>query len=213
MEEQKTCQDENVGKSCIVKIFSVLAKIIGNMIFGIMLLVVVFLLFSLAYVRVSGGPPAIAGHQMYIVLSGSMNPAFDAGSMVFVKPTNPREINKGEIITYRGLGDRQQLVSHRVVSVNHTEDGITFTTKGDANDVPDPNPLPARNLVGKVVLAIPYLGYFMNFAQTKQGVIILVLIPAAILLVFELGNIYKNMTALKREKAVQCESQRDVEVK
>lgn len=212
MKVQKICQEDDVKKSGMVERFSGLAKVIGNMIFGIMFLVIILLLFSLAYVKASGGLPQIAGYQMYIVVSGSMNPAFDTGSMVFVKPVNPDEIKEREIITYRGLGDGRQLVSHRVVSISDTEDGITFTTKGDANDVPDPNPVPTRNLVGKVVLAVPYLGYFMDFSKTKRGTLILVVIPAAILLVYELGNLYKNMTAIKREKAVQCESQKDVEV-
>ncbi len=186
-----------------------LMKLFGNMVFGIMLLAFVFLLLSLAYIKFSGGPPAVAGYQMYIVLSGSMNPAFDTGSMIFVKPTNPHEVKEGEIITFRGLGGGEQLVSHRVVTVNKTGDSITFTTKGDANDVADPNQVPGQNLVGKVALAIPYLGYFMNFAQTKQGIITLVLIPASIMLVLESYNLYKSSVVLKKENAVQCESQRD----
>jgi signal peptidase len=212
MEEQKSCKTQKSKRPFVIKMFSVLAKIIGNTIFGVMLLTAMVLLFSLAYIKVSGGPPAIAGHQMFIVLSGSMNPSFDTGSMVFVKPTKPSEINQGEIITFRGLGDGRQLVSHRVVSVNNTEDGITFTTKGDANKVPDPNPVPARNLVGKVIFAVPYLGYFMNFAQTRQGIIFLVFIPAAILIMVELIGILKNMKTRKKEQAVQCETQKDTNV-
>src|SRR5690606_13199376 len=110
-----------------------------------------------------GGPPTLAGHQMYIVLSGSMSPAFDAGSLVFVKPVAAGEIQVGEIVTFRNPGDGEVVVTHRVVSVEETDEGIAFKTKGDANNIEDPELLPAGNVIGIVKFALPYMGYLMNF--------------------------------------------------
>ena len=89
----------------------------------------------------------------------------------------PEGIKEGDIITYWGVGEGKELVSHRVVGVNEAEGDISFTTKGDANEVVDPYPVPGKNLVGKVVLAVPYLGYVMEYARTKQGLMVLVVIP------------------------------------
>ena len=210
MEEQKLSQVENraIGRG---KNLSGFGKILGNVFFGILLIIVAILVFSLVTIKISGGPPQVAGHYMFIVLSGSMKPAFDTGSLVFVRPTTIEMIKEGDIITYRGLGEGKQLVSHRAVAIDSTEDGIQITTKGDANDAADPNPVTSNNLVGKVVLAIPYLGYFINFTQTKLGLITLILIPAAILLIFEVINLYHNVEAMKKEKVLQKDSQSSVE--
>ncbi|HHX23401.1 MAG: signal peptidase I [Tepidanaerobacteraceae bacterium] len=213
MKEQELCQEKNRTNTRKSSKLSGFGRIMGNILFGLMLIVIALLVFSLVSMKMSGGPPKVAGHQMYIVLSGSMNPAFDTGSLVFVKPTSADMIKEGDIITYRGLGDGERLISHRAVAINNTEDGIHITTKGDANDATDPNPVTSDNLVGKVVLAIPYLGYLVNFTQTKQGLITLILIPAAILLIFESINLYNNVKALNKEKAVQKESQSNAQCK
>jgi signal peptidase len=186
-------------------------RFLGNTLFACTLLVLVALIFSLAASMISGGPPAVFGHQMYIVLSGSMSPSFGAGSLAFVRPRPPEAIKEGDIITYRGLGEGEKLVSHRVVAVNEAGGVITFTTKGDANDTVDPNPVKGENLVGKVVLAIPYLGYIMEFARTKQGLLVLVVIPTSALLLWEIAGIYKHMRAQRKKRAVPGESAGEIE--
>lgn len=72
----------------------------GKVLFFCLLAMMVALVFSLVQSRVRGGPPQVAGHQMYIVLSGSMSPAFEAGSLAFVQPVSPRSIQAGDIITF-----------------------------------------------------------------------------------------------------------------
>lgn len=212
MEEQIVSQEQVENSKNKTGKFAGFTKVIGNVVFAVAMAIAALMIFSLVQAKVSGGPPAIAGYRMYIVLSGSMNPAFDTGSLVFVKPSGVEDIKNGDIITYRGLGDGEQLISHRVVAVNQTEDGISFTTKGDANDAEDPNPVTSRNLVGKVVLAIPYLGYFLNFTHSKQGIIFLILIPAAIILITEGINLYNNVKALKKENKGQDSSKSHAEV-
>jgi signal peptidase len=186
MEGNKASHKQNTAALSFKKIF-------GNLLFALLLLIAALLVISLLSVKISGGPPAVAGHHLYIVLSGSMSPAFDAGSLVFVKPTPAGDIQEGDIITYRGLGDSEKLISHRVVEINLGNDGPNFTTKGDANEVIDPNPVLAKNLVGKVTLAIPYLGYCLEFIQTKQGLLLLIIMPASLVLLLELGGLYKRL--------------------
>ncbi|MEW6622097.1 MAG: signal peptidase I [Bacillota bacterium] len=195
--------DEQIEKSKNITNmdFKRITKIVGNVVFGIMVLMVALLVFFLIQTKVSGGPPAIAGYRMYIVLSGSMAPAFDTGSLAFVKPMKPEQIKEGDIITFRGFGEHQSLTSHRVVEVDDsTSNDIKFITKGDANEVNDPSPVPGTNLVGKVAIAIPYMGYVMSFVQTKQGQLILVIIPAALLIISEIRKLYINIMKMNKEK-------------
>lgn len=175
-------------------------KIIGNGLFGLVILLVIVMVFSVIQNKVSGGPPRIAGYHMYIVLSGSMAPAFDAGSMVFVKPVEPEEIKEGDIITYRGLGDSSFLTTHRVVEIIGSGKDLEFVTKGDANDVNDPNPVPGENLVGRVALAVPYMGYLMDFGQTKQGMLVLIVVPGVLLIINESYKLYKNVSKVNEHE-------------
>ncbi|NLX86941.1 MAG: signal peptidase I [Clostridiales bacterium] len=175
-------------------------KIIGNGLFGLVILLVIVMVFSVIQNKVSGGPPRIAGYHMYIVLSGSMAPAFDAGSMVFVKPVEPEEIKEGDIITYRGLGDSSFLTTHRVVEIIGSGKDLEFVTKGDANDVNDPNPVPGENLVGRVALAVPYMGYLMDFGQTKRGMLVLIVVPGVLLIINESYKLYKNVSKVNEHE-------------
>ena len=175
-------------------------RVLGNCLFGLMIVMVALMVFFVAQSRIMGGPPKIVGHHMYIVLSGSMAPAFDTGSVIFVKPVEPEEIREGDIITYRGMGDSRLLTTHRVVGIEGSGQDLQFITKGDANDVNDPNPVPGQNLVGKVALSVPYLGYLMSFGQSRNGMLVLIVIPGVLLIINESCKLYKSISKLKEEK-------------
>lgn len=176
-----------------------LMKTIGNIFFGIIVVIMILLVFSLGRSKISGEAPTVAGFHMYIVLSGSMNPTFDTGSLVVVKPTLPEKVKEGDIITFRGAGDSEGLTSHRVMTVNDTSEGLTFTTKGDANEVLDPMPIPAEKLVGTIILALPYLGYIMDFMRTKQGIVVFIVLPAILLILYELIKLFRSINREKKE--------------
>jgi len=174
-------------------------RVAGNILTALLLIIMVGLSFFLIQSRISGGSPAIAGYQMYVVLSGSMNPAFNTGSIVFVKPTEPTEIVEGDIITFSSSADATRLTTHRVVGLN-LDNGLSFITRGDANNVNDPSPVPAENLVGRVTGSVPYIGYLFGYAQTRQGLVLLIFIPGLFLIVMELRRIFKYMVDAKVER-------------
>jgi len=164
----------------------------GNVVF----IVLIFLLATFSYYliqsRSSGETPSLAGYQMYIVLSGSMNPAFNVGSVVFVREINPEQLTQGDIITFRSHAGSESLTTHRVVSVNHDEGNLSFVTRGDANSVNDPSPVLAENIIGRVAGSIPLLGHLLSFIQTRQGLILLIFIPGAIIILVEIMKIIKS---------------------
>lgn len=179
-------------------------RIIGNIVGSLIILLAVLTLFFLAQYKITGGPPKFAGHQLYIVLSGSMEPTFGAGSLVFVRPTSPEMIKESDIITFGGQGKQSALTTHRVMQIEKDAAGkISFVTKGDANDVLDPNPVPATRLVGKVNLAIPYMGTLMDFARTKYGLLVFVIIPGLLLITMEAFKLYNNMARMNKQKKAE----------
>jgi signal peptidase len=173
-------------------------KHIGDGAFILLLILMGLMVLSLIQSRRTGEPPRMFGQQTYIVLSGSMYPAFDAGSMIFVQPVAPETLAVGDIITYKNLSGDGSTTTHRIVEVVH-EGGLRFVTRGDANAVNDPEPIAAHRVVGRVTRAIPYAGFVMDFARTKQGLLLIVVFPCALFIVGEIKKLYHYAVELDRE--------------
>lgn len=101
--------------------------------------------------------PRLFGFTQYVVVSGSMEPAIPVGSLVFSKATEPSELEKGDVIVFYTEMHNDTPVTHRVVE-NHVADR-EIITKGDANAGKDLNPVIYENVIGKVALHVPRLGY------------------------------------------------------
>ncbi len=163
-------------------------NIAGKTAFACLLLIMLVLVCSIVQGRVSGGPPQVAGYQMYIVLGGSMSPEFEAGSLAFLQPIKPGDIQVGDIITFRTFPERDGLTTHRVVKIIKEGDQFAFLTRGDANKVNDPFVVPDKNVVGQIVFAVPYVGYFLHFGHTKMGLLLFVILPAVLFVLFQLRH-------------------------
>jgi len=97
---------------------------------------------------------------MMAVVSGSMEPTFARGDLVFVKGVDsPSEIKQGDIIVFRLEGEQETKV-HRVYEIVQNNDNqVLFRTKGDHNPSPDPKLVSFEEVKGKVIFWIPKLGY------------------------------------------------------
>lgn len=98
--------------------------------------------------------PAVAGLfgvQYRIVTTGSMDPTYPVGSVLVVLPPTGDDLRVGEPVVFRISDDPEDLpVTHRVVAL---DDGVA-TTRGDANDANDPDPLTQDRVVGTVGTAL-----------------------------------------------------------
>src|SRR5579875_2553422 len=96
------------------------------------------------------------------VASGSMQPALYRGDLIIVAPIqNGSQLQKGDVVAYHS-SLLNAIVVHRIVQIMHYSNGsVMFITKGDNNPVPDPLPISQNEIVGKVVLSIAGLGYFV----------------------------------------------------
>jgi len=148
-------------------------KQVWNIITSVLIGLVVLLAFALWGVR-------IFGLEGLVVQSGSMEPAYPVGSLVYVKETDPSGLEVGDVITFRSAGE--VLCTHRIAEVLEENGSRCFITKGDNNDAADSNPVLPRNLVGKVVWMIPGLGYFAAYIQNPPGLYIAVCAAAVLLL-------------------------------
>ena len=123
----------------------------------------------------------LIGLTPYTVISGSMEPIYHVGSVIYVKDANPEAFKKGDIVTYRMDGT---VVTHRIndVKIDSNTGGVCYQTKGDANNMPDGPVLYPESIIGKPVFTIPILGYIADFVQKPPGTFLVIGICA--LLVF-----------------------------
>ena len=133
-------------------------------------------------------------YKIFTVQSGSMEPTIKTGSIVVVKPQSSYQT--GDVITFSEKNNPKITTTHRVFGIN---DG-GFITKGDANNSTDSAKVADSQIMGKTIFSVPYLGYPVSFAKTQQGLLLLVIIPAIII-------IYSEILTIKNEilKKIKCE--------
>lgn len=120
-------------------------------------LIVVLFALSLVFVGIRA-----LGMATFVVTGGSMEPTIHKGSLVIDAPVTADTLRLGDIITF----DRyDQTTTHRIVGLEGSATGPIFSTKGDANQVSDPEPLAFPGRVGLVKLAVPGLGYAVAWMQ------------------------------------------------
>lgn len=138
----------------------------------------------------------LTGHELYVVKSGSMEPAIHTGSVCIVNTNADYDDMKvGDIVAFKS---GKAKVTHRVKAV--TREGIE--TKGDANDHSDGISVNPENFIGENIYSVPYIGYGLIELSTMRGKIILITGIAVILL---LGALVKEdeKEAKNEEKTVE----------
>lgn len=170
-------------------------------ILGIAFVVVVcFLAFVVLSSRISGSEPTFLGYQVKAVLSGSMEPTFQTGSIISIKlGTDHSNYQEGDIITFRL---EEKIVTHRIADVKQEDGQAWYKTKGDNNDALDLWSVPAQDVVGKYTgFTIPYIGYALNFAASKTGSALLLIIPGILLVISSLRTILSAKKELEVNNA------------
>lgn len=159
------------------------------------LLVVVLVVGAFAVYAIPG---AVGADESYVVASGSMEPVLSPGDVIFVYSVEPTGIDEGDVIVY-GTGASTIPTTHRVVEVVQTDEGdggVAFRTKGDANEEADLALVPGSQvqgrvpvvdlpLVGTVLVALPFVGYVVQFGNTTSGFILLLVVPVLLFVVNE----------------------------
>ncbi len=112
--------------------------------------------------------PHVLGYRTMTMLTASMSPQIDPGDVTVVTPLAVTEVTEGMVIAYHiPIGDHQ-LVTHRVVSVEHDTDGsVTVQTKGDANEAVDPWTATLQGDTAYQVRAVvPEIGHVIHALRT-----------------------------------------------
>ena len=136
------------------------------------------------------GGVRILGYQVFTVLSGSMEPVYHTGSLIYVKDVDYRDLGEGDVITF--MLNEDTVATHRIVGVVPDEEDpsvVRYRTKGDANDAEDGALVHYKNVIGSPVFTIPYLGYAANYIQNPPGTYIAISGGAVLMLLVFLPDL------------------------
>ena len=153
---------------------------IWNVINSILLGVLILLAVALVGVR-------LVGLDLYVVLSGSMEPEYKTGSVIYVKETEATELEVGDVITYQI--DAETVATHRIIEITEVDGDVAFRTKGDANEMEDATAVLANQVVGTPIFTIPNLGYLVSYIHTASGRYAVIAVGATLLLLMFLPDL------------------------
>lgn len=131
------------------------------------------------------------GDRPFTVMSGSMEPAVRVGDVVITRPIAPLAAHPGDVVTFRDPLDPKRLITHRLRSIEVRGASVHAVTKGDANNTVERWSVPTSARIGRVVLRLPRVGYALAVARGPLGKLLLIVIPALLLGVFELVRIWR----------------------
>jgi len=160
-------------------------KVIYYLFLSIVILIALLLITSML--------PISRNYKFMVVQSGSMRPAIKTGAVVMVKPVN--DYKMGEVITFKEEGEKS--TTHRINDIEVIEGEPYYITKGDANNAPDKERVAKNEIIGKVLLDIPYVGYGVNFAKQPLGFALIIIIPALVIIGDETRKIYREIKKSK----------------
>jgi signal peptidase len=166
-----------------------------NIYWKILTYFIYFIVIIFAFIAISS-KFSIGGFKLLVVKSGSMEPSIKTGSMVIDKNFDNYNIN--DIITFKNSENPNETTTHRIVNIELQGSSKLFETKGDANDASDSDKTTQSNVLGKVILTVPYFGYAVTFARTLPGLIIFIIIPALIIIYDEIMKIRAEIKKRKK---------------
>ena len=175
----------------------------NNLVSGILMVLLISVASVVVFTKLSGGEPQLFGYQLKTVLSGSMEPGIQTGSIIAVKLAEDKNNFKvGDVITFQ---EEDILITHRITEVVQGGDSVLYRTKGDNNNAEDMNPVIASNVVAAYTgFTLPYVGYFIDFSQSKNGALLL-LIPGFLLLLYSGYSIWKILSIIELPQKKQAD--------
>ena len=163
-----------------------IGKIIFNCIYAIILLCVLYnVIFSINTTITQNDYLKLLGISFFNMESELMQNDLNKGDLVVVKEAKQEKIQQGDIIAYTVNGKT------RINKIINQQDG--YTTKSNKNYYPDIEKISYNQVIGKVLINIPFWGFIITILQSK--------ITTAIMLLFlVMYSIYSRYIYTKKQE-------------
>lgn len=179
-------------KSFLKKSLNVLSSLV-------IFLEIVIILF-IVITKISGGVPSLFGHQMYVIVSPSMSPEINVGDVIISEKYKNQELEVGDVVQYVGKGGDidGKIITHEIIKIDGEGSDETIVTKGVANPDPD-RPIKRSDIIAVMKYKTIILGPLYSIFSSTVGFVLLVMIPLATMIVFEVVNLIREIKKEKEE--------------
>lgn len=191
---------ENRGKKIIHFISSIFLYSI------LVILGVIFLMFMAYFIDqrigMKKGESRAPLFGAYVIISESMIPTINVHDAVITMRVSEKNIKMNDIITFisKDIETQGTPITHRVVGIVYEDDDNTkvlgYRTKGDNNNTQDFAIIKPDEVLGKVYLRIPLIGYLQTFLTRPIGWLLVIVIPCLLII----GNDVFKITKAATEK-------------
>lgn len=156
---------------------------------------------------------SLFGYRMFVVLSDSMSATdFNAGDLIFVKSTDPKTLQEGDIISYVSEDPVNYgvTVTHKIRRATVDEEGNPgFITYGTTTGVDDPIVVGWSKVLGQYQMRLPGVGAAFSFLKTVPGYLLFVLLPFMVLIIWRILKCIKLFKEFKEEELAEIVAQRE----
>lgn len=171
---------------------------ITNFIVTAVLILSVILCLSVVIQVMTEGYVSIAGHSLFRVVTGSMEPTIEVGAVLLAKEVDIADLKVGDIICFfsREAGHFDMIITHRIVDIVTESGTILLETRGDANLVSDVAYVTQDNLIG---LVVSYTGSdnvfatMLSFLTNKFGFLACIAVPCLFLVSLIMAECARNI--------------------
>ena len=172
---------EKKEKSSVLK--SILT-IVGNAVLVFLIIIGALIAFSML--------PIKNNYQVLTVMSGSMKPTIPVGSVIVIKPVAEYKVDN--IVTFKTPGStkKKDFTTHRIKEIKGENGVVTYVTRGDANEDSDREYIEKDSILGKELFAVSLIGYLIGYIKTLPGLVLIIIVPAAIIIYEEVRKIHRE---------------------
>ena len=148
-----------------------------------------------AFLALAVGPHTGA-YRTTTMLTGSMRPLYPPGSVLVITPQPASALAPGQVITFNAPIEDRRVVTHRVVSVDHSGSKPVIVTKGDANSGNDPwTAKVTGDTVWRVRGVVPHVGSALRALREPRVQFVLTRGLPALLLLTLLVSVWRPRPA------------------
>ncbi|MBQ2835839.1 MAG: signal peptidase I [Clostridia bacterium] len=139
----------------------------------------------------------ILGIYMFNIVSESMEPTLNKNDLVLVQKCELSELQEGDIITFK---QDDRTISHRIIDITKEKGDFQFKTKGDNNEIADPDKVESGQVYGQVLFRVKGIGNIVSYIQNVRVFINIIIFAIIIYILVSLRDNQKNTRKIKRKK-------------
>ncbi len=144
------------------------------------------------------------GESLVFISTGSMSPTIEAGQCITIAPVAESDLAVGDVATYTPLGS-DAYVTHRIAGLVELDGELFLQTKGDANEIHDPDLTPAGNVEGVMVRLVPNGSRWVSFYESGWGPLLVFGLPLLFVIAWSVMDLAKALRSSQQVPAARMD--------